>query len=153
MEVAGNMDVEDPPQFLLDKVVQAGRNRSRLKHLRHVISAFLTFDSFNLATVGVRGDPAAARQMTFEADDVEIGMWLRPASDQKMVLSGQVLGKSGGPIQDTSAHIDLVVEGDHIASTPLSSWGEFTFSDLPQGTWTIQIYFRDRMVQISPLLG
>src|SRR5215472_2990534 len=60
MEVAGNMDVEDPPQFLLDKVVQAGRNRSRLKHLRHVISAFLTFDSFNLATVGVRSDPAAA---------------------------------------------------------------------------------------------
>src|SRR5215472_10572831 len=77
MEVAGSMDMEDPPQFLLDKVVQAGHNRSRLRYLSNVISALLTFDSLNLSPVGVRSDPAAARQMTFEGDDVEIGIWLR----------------------------------------------------------------------------
>lgn len=152
MEVAADLDLEDPPPSVMQKVIQAGRNRSRLRQLQNVISALLTFDSFNVAPVGVRAEaPAASRQMTFEADGVEIGLWLRPASNEKMTLSGQVSGKSSGPIHDSAAHADLVVDGDHIRSTPLSAWGEFSFAELPDTPCSLQVYFRDRVLRISPI--
>jgi hypothetical protein len=151
MEAAAAMDLQDPPQSVMDKVLQAGRNTSRLKQLRNVVAALLTFDSFSLAPVGVRSEGAASRQMTFEGDGIEIGIWLRPSSDQKITLSGQVSGKSSGPIQDTSAHVDLVVEGDHIRSTPLSTWGEFVFPYVPDTPCSLQVYFRDRVLRISPI--
>jgi hypothetical protein len=151
MEVASELDLQDPPQSVMDKVLQFGRNPSRLRQLGNVIAALLTFDSFNLAPVGVRSEGTASRQMTFEAEGIEVGIWLRPSSDQKVTLSGQVSGKSSGPIQDTSAHVDLVVEGDHIKSTPLSAWGEFVFPDLPNTPCSLQVYFRDRVLRISPI--
>jgi len=151
MEVATDLDLQDPPQSVMEKVLQAGRNTSRLKQLGNAISALLTFDSFTMAPVGIRGQQTASRQMTFEGEDIEIGIWLRPSPDQKMTISGQVSGKSSGPIQDTSARVDLVVEGDHIRSTPLSSWGEFVFPDLPTIPCGLQIYFRDRVLRISPI--
>lgn len=151
MEVAGGMDLQDPPQSVMDKVIQAGRNPSRLKQLRNVITALLTFDSLNLVPAGIRSGAAASRQLTFQTDDIEIGIWLRPLSGQKMTLSGQVLGKSSGPVQDTSAYVDLIVEGDHIRSTPLSAWGEFMFTDLPETPCSLQFYFRDRVLRIFPI--
>jgi hypothetical protein len=150
MEVAADMDIIEPPQSVMDKVLDAGRNTSRLKQLRNAITALLTFDSLSLAPVGVRSE-SASRQMTFEADGVEVGLWLRPLPENKLTISGQVSGKSSGPVQDTSAHVDLVVDGDHVKSTPLSSWGEFVFHDLPNGPCGLQIHFRDRVVNI-PLL-
>jgi hypothetical protein len=152
MEVATDLELQDPPESAMEKVLQLGRNNSRLLKFRKVISALLTFDSFNLAPVGVRAETTTtSRQMTFEADGVEIGLWLRPAANQKMTLSGQVTGESSGPIQDSSAHADLVMDGDHIQSTPLSTWGEFSFSELPAGPCSLQVYFRDRVLRISPI--
>src|SRR3954469_17543562 len=73
MQVAADMDIVEPPQSVMDKVLDAGRNTSRLKQLRNAITALLTFDSFSLAPVGVRSE-SASRQMTFEADGVEVGL-------------------------------------------------------------------------------
>jgi hypothetical protein len=151
MEVAADLELQDPPQSVMDKVIQAGRNKSRLKQLRNVITALLTFDSFKLAPVGVRSEGTSSRQMTFDGEGVEVGVWLRPLPEQKMAISGQVSSKSSGPIQDTSAYVDLVVDGDHVKSTPLSSWGEFVFHDLPQIPCSLQIYFRDRVMRIEPI--
>src|SRR6516164_7410158 len=66
MEVATELDQQDPPQSVMDKVLQIGRNRSRLKQLRNVVMTMLIFDSFrNMAPEGIRSSEAASRQMTF----------------------------------------------------------------------------------------
>ena len=150
MEVATDLELQDPPASVMEKVIKVGRNKSGLRQFRKVISALLTFDSFTLAPVGVRSEAAGtSRQMTFEADGVEIGLWLRPTANRKTALSGQVTGKSSGPIQDSSAHADLVVDGDHIRSAPLSAWGEFSFPEVPDTPCNLQVYFRDRVLQVS----
>lgn len=151
MELTTDLDMQDPPQSVMDTVIQFGRNTSRLRQLGNVITALLTFDSLRLAPAGVRSEGASSRQMTFTADGMEVGVWLRALPDLKMTLSGQVSGQSSGPIQDASAYVDLVVDGDHIKSTPLSSWGEFVFQDLPQMTCSLQINFRDQVLQVSAI--
>jgi hypothetical protein len=136
----------------MDSVLRLGRNSSRIKQLRIAVVAFLTFDSFKEpALAGVRRTEAASRQMTFEAGDVEIGVSLQRSAGQILTLSGQVLGKSSGPIQDPTAHVDLVVKGDHIQTASLSPWGEFVFSDLPNSQYDLQIYILDRILQIRSL--
>ena len=101
-----------------------------------------------------RGNPSrrdGIEALTFEADDVEIGIWLRPSQDQSLTLLGQILDKSSGPIQDPSAYVDLVAEGDHIKTSPLNPWGEFVFTELPKNPYGLQFHFHDRVVQIPSL--
>jgi hypothetical protein len=153
MEVAAQMGPQEsayePPQSVMDTVLRLGRDTSRLKQLRNAIVALLTFDSFNsLAPVGVRRGEMTSRQMTYESDDVEIGIWLRRSDDRSLTLSGQVLHKSSGPVQDPSGYVDLVVEGDHFRTSPLSPWGEFVFTDLPKTQYSLQLFFLDKVLHI-----
>jgi hypothetical protein len=156
MEVAAGLGAQEPtyepPQSVMDKVLGMGRNTSRLKQFGNVIVALLTFDSFNdLAPVGVRRSEATSRQVTYETDDVEIGIWLRRAEDRTLTLSGQVLDKSSGSIHDPSGHVDLVVEGDHIRTSSLSPWGEFVFTEVPKTQYSLQVYFLNRVLHILSL--
>jgi hypothetical protein len=142
----------EPPADLLDKVHRVGRNPGRMKQLRSFIVAALTFDSFtNLAPAGVRRSEAASRQMTYEAEGIEIGLWVRRAEDRSLMLTGQVVRKSDGPVQDPAAHVDLVVEGDHIATSLLSKWGEFAFSNVPQSPYDLQVSVLNQVVRIPSL--
>jgi hypothetical protein len=140
----------EPPQSVMDKVLHLGRP-SRLKQLQNFIVASLTFDSFrDLASVTVRGE-AASRQMTYEAREFEIGLWLRRSEDRTLTLTGQVLSKAG-PIKDSSAHVDLLIDGEHIRSSPLSPWGEFSFPDLPENRFGLYISFSDQVLRIPSIL-
>ena len=149
MEVAAGLGPQEladqPPKSLMNQVLRIGRNRSRLKQWRNLAVAV------EHAPVGIRHGEPASRQMTFEADDLEIGVWLRPGQDQTLTLLGQILDKSSGPIQDPSAYVDLVAEGDHIKTSPLSQWGEFGFTELPKTPYGLQFHFHDRVVQIPSL--
>ena len=139
----------EPPESVMEKVLQLGRNPSRLRQLRNAVVALLTFDSFKQpAPAGTRSSKASSRQMTFEALDVEVGVLLRRSDDRTFSLSGQVLDKASGPITDPAAQVDLVVDGDHLMSSSLSPWGEFVFSAVPNGPYGLQIYLLDQMVEI-----
>jgi hypothetical protein len=152
MEIAAELDPHDPPQSAVDKAVQIGRNAPRLKQLRNIIVALLTFDSFSdLAPVGVRRSETGSRQMTFEGEGMEVGIRLQSSENKTLTLSGQVSDKSSGPIQDASARIDLVLDGDHVRTSGLSQWGEFIFSAVPKAQYTLQVYFLDRVLQIPSL--
>ena len=152
MEIATELDPDGPPQSVVDRAVQIGRSGFGLKQLRKVIVALLTFDSFkDLAPAGIRSSESASRQMTFEAEGLEIGLWLQPSANKTMTLSGQVSDKLSGPIKDDSARVDLVVEGDHVQSASLSSWGEFLFTEMPEDAYGLQVYFSDRVLQIPSL--
>jgi len=136
----------------MDGVLKLGRSASRLKQLREALVACLTFDSFSdPVPSGVRRNDAASRQMTYEADDLEIALWLRRSEGQTATLTGQVLSKSGGPVQDESAFVDLVAEGDHVSTSPLSPWGEFVFPDLPQTQYGLQLSVAGRVMRIPSL--
>jgi hypothetical protein len=142
----------EPPQSVMDKVLRLGQ-ASRLKQVRNFIVASLTFDSFrDLASLAVRGADVASRQMTYEAEDFEIALWLRRSEDRTLTLTGQVLSKSSGPIKESSARVDLVFEGDHMKTSPLSPWGEFSFPDLPQTGFGLYVSFHDRVLRIPSIL-
>jgi hypothetical protein len=142
----------EPPKSVMDNVLALGRNSSRLKQVSNAIVALLTFDSFKeLAPAGVRHSKPMSRQMTYEHGDLEIGLWLRSSEDRTMTVSGQVLDKLSGPIQDSSGRVDLVFEGEHIKTTFLSSWGEFVFTGLPKNHYSLQVFVLDRVLQIPSL--
>jgi hypothetical protein len=156
MEVAAELGPRElayePPKSLMDNVLALGRNKSLLKQVSNAIVALLTFDSFkDLAPAGVRHSKPMSRQLTYEGDDLEIGLWVRRSEDRTMTVSGQVLDKSSGPIQDASGHVDLVFEGEHIRTTPLSPWGEFVFTGLPKNQYSLQVFVLDRVLQIPSL--
>src|SRR5437867_1839649 len=91
---------DDPPESIMEKVLQLGRNRSRLTQLRNAVVALRTFDSFKQpAPAGARSIGASSRQMTFEALDVEARVLLRWSDEETLSLSGQLLNKSSGPIE------------------------------------------------------
>ena len=156
METASGLGAKEPsyepPKSVMDNVLSLGRP-SRLKQLRNFVVASLTFDSFkDLASVPVRTEGATARQMTYEAEEFEIGLWLRWSGDRTLTLTGQVLSKTAGPIKESSAHVDLVIDGDHIKTATLSPWGEFSFPDLPQTRFGLHVSFLDRVLRIPSIL-
>lgn len=142
----------EPPQPALDAVLHYAKRPDYLKKFRNFIVASLTFDSLsNLATAGVRHSEGVSREMTFETSDTEIAVSIRLSGNQKINLAGQVSQKNGSPIDDPSAQVQLVQEGDHIASSPLSAWGEFVFPDLTDTPYSLQIQLADRVVRIPRL--
>jgi hypothetical protein len=141
----------EPPEEALQNVLRLAAP-SRLKQLSNFLIATFTFDSFSApATAGVRAAGAASRQMTYEADDLEIALWLRRSENQTVTLTGQISSRMSGAIEDASGKVELVVKGDHIKSSPLSKWGEFLFPDLPQTQYGLYVSLLDRVVLI-PLL-
>jgi hypothetical protein len=142
----------EPPQTVMDAVLLLARSEARLKQLSNVLTAMLTFDSFReTVPAGVRLDESTSRHMTYEGGEIEIQLWLRRSEDQTVILTGQVLTKSGTPIDDQLASVDFVVAGDHIKSSPLSPWGEFVFPDLFVTPCDLQISLRDLLVRIPSL--
>jgi hypothetical protein len=140
----------EPPQALVDNVLRFGQPQL-LKKIRNFIVASLTFDSMtSAAPVGVRRTESTSREMTYQAGDLSIALSVQRSGDGKRSLTGQVLGPHS-PMDDISAHADLVVDGDHVANSPLSNWGEFRFQDLPEGTCGLRIQIADRTISIPKL--
>src|SRR5262249_3936091 len=145
----GSREVEyEPPKSVLDDVLRFGRSPQYLKKLRNFIVASITFDSFNnLAPVGVRSTENASRELTYDADEFEISLSLRPYEDRKITLMGQVIGRYT-VIDDPNAHVELVLDGEHIAKSTLSSWGEFVFPDLDKAPYHLRVHIHDRVIGI-----
>lgn len=142
----------EPPQEVLESVLSLGRRPGHFKQISNFVIASLTFDSSNsLAIAGVRHSESASREMTFETAYLEIAISIRPSGTRKITLTGQVLQKNASPIDDPFAEIQLVQEGDNIASSPLSAWGEFVFADLKDTPYCLQILLGDHIVRIPSL--
>jgi hypothetical protein len=149
-ELAASEVEHEPPQALVDSVLRFGQPQL-LRKIRNFIVASLTFDSLTSATpVGVRRTENASREMTYQAEDLEIALSLRRSANGKMTLTGQVLGQDS-PMDDTSARADLVLDGDHFATSPLTNWGEFAFQDVPEGPCGLRIQIAGRTISVPTL--
>ena len=156
METAAELGTSEaefePPQAAVDSVLHFIERPGYLKRFSNFIVASLTFDSLlSPATSGVRRSESGTREITFETADMEIALSIRPSGNRKITLTGQVSQKNASPIDDPSAQIQLVQEGDHIANSPLSAWGEFVFPDLTDTAYSLQIQLADRVVQVPSL--
>jgi hypothetical protein len=104
--------------------------------LRSVI-ARLIFDSFyQPALAGTRGASARQLVMRVEEDfDIHIALWDEGGNRQML---GQLLPRNG---QDFSsiARFHLLKSGKKVKSTAVDEVGEFHFSDVPKGDWSLQI--------------
>jgi hypothetical protein len=150
-DLGPNEENFEPPATLTEQVLGYIQTPSLLAQLRGFVVASLSFDSFlQPAAAGVRGDDGS-RQMTYGADDFEIALWLRRAENHTLTITGQVLNKTAGSMEGSSGHVDLVVEGDHIRSSALSEWGEFSFRDLPQIAYSLHISIPNRVMCIPNL--
>lgn len=149
MASLGSDELEyEPPAHAVEKVIEIGRREGLADRVRTAVVAALTFDSFNdLLPANVRKSDAGSRQMTYEADGLEISLWMRRSEDQSLTLIGQILDKSSGPLEGPG-HVDLIVQGDHIRMSTLSSWGEFRFDNLPSAQYSLQISFHERIVRV-----
>jgi len=140
----------EPPQAVLETVLRMGRP-GYLKKLSNFILASLTFDSaMSPAVAGVCRAEAVSREMTFDAGDLEIALSVR-RSEGTVSFTGQVLNRVSSRIEDPAARVDLIDEGDHVATTPLSNWGEFAFSDVKDARYSLQIHVLDRVIRIQEL--
>lgn len=151
-ETGSDERVYEPPEAAIENVLRLVRQPGQLKRLGKFVTASLTFDSStSVARAGVRRAESASREVTFEADDVEIAISFRPSGQRKLTVAGQVLMKDSSPVETDSARAEIVQEGDHIESCPLSQWGEFIFPDLADGEYSLQIHLRDRTIRIPAL--
>ena len=86
-----------------------------------------------------------------KAGDLEIAISLGRSENRRMTVTGQVLTAASQPIEDPSARIDLLIERDHVATSPLSPWGEFVFPDLDEADYGLQLDLSDRLITIPKL--
>jgi hypothetical protein len=149
----GPHEVEyEPPKAALDHVLRFGRSPQYLKKLRNFIVASLTFDSFNSpAPVGVRSTANASHEQTYETNEFEVSLSSRPSEDRKFTLMGQVVGKHNDKIEDSDAYVDLISDGDHVAKSTLSSWGEFIFPDVDAAQYRLQVHIGDLVIWIPQI--
>jgi hypothetical protein len=104
------------------------------------IAAAIVFDSFlQPAMAGARGSSggAAARQLVMRAEDFDIHIKIWGEPNHKRVL-GQVLPRKGQDFVGTAA-FHLLRSEERIASTRSDEMGEFEFTDVSEGEWSLQI--------------
>jgi hypothetical protein len=141
----------EPPKAVLDDVLRLGSSPQYLKKLRNFIVASLTFDSFNRpAPAGVRSTASPFHELTFDTKEFEVSLSFRPAEDHKVTLIGQVIAKYD-KIDDPDAYVDLVLDGDHIAKSILSVWGEFLFPDVDEALYRLHVNIGDSVICIPQL--
>ncbi len=103
-----------------------------------LIWASLVFDSFfEPALAGGRGAAAAARQLVMRAEEFDIHIKIWGELDHRQML-GQILPRSETRFVE-SAKLHLMQNGERIETATADETGEFHFTDLPEGSLSIQI--------------
>jgi hypothetical protein len=110
------------------------QQESRLT-LRSVI-ATLIFDSFQQpAFVGARG--TSARQLVMHAEDFDVHIMLWGDAAERQML-GQLLPRNG-QVPPPIARFHLIQNGKKVRTTAVDELGEFHFTDIPEGDWSLEV--------------
>jgi len=95
------------------------------------------FDSLDRATfTGTRG-AADARHLVLRAEafDIHVKIWGEPPGRE---MVGQILAR-GAAIPVGGARLQLLRDGERLATTIADKLGEFKFSGVPEGVLSLQI--------------
>lgn len=145
-----------PPQSLVRRAIAAfNRQRSRAQQ-RLTESAVASFDSWTqVAALGARG-VAAEHQLLYSLDTFDLDLQIAPAEPgQPAVVRGQILGDPAQPDGVEGITIRVLHEGEELALRLTDELGRFSISNLPPGSYTLQVVLeeRDILIEDVPLIG
>ncbi len=143
----------DPPADLVGRIMTAVRRRKARRAERPCYRPPLRFDSWTRwAALGMRGTPQE-RLLLFSEDAFDFDVQIAKGETAgTFVLRGQVLGKESPP--GTLEGIELhVVNADGVTRRGLTDEvGCFSFTQLPEGAYSVHIIFDDRDVVLDPVV-
>jgi hypothetical protein len=140
--------IENAPAELVKSAKDLFRQRAaatrKPSSLSRIVAA-LTFDSLTAAPAyGLRSQAGAGRQLVYSTETRDLDVRISEEND-KWHVSGQVPGS----LCDTG-HASL--EGDSFSATAkLNELCEFSFSSVPDGTYTLALHLLDVIIEIPPL--
>lgn len=140
-----------PPPGVLQRAIAAHREKtaSERRPLLRVLAEMLFDSRLQLSPMATRG-AAHARQMLFATPQVDIDLSVTP-EHQEHHLVGQILDRAQAD-QYPSAFVSLQNEtGSLLRSMETDSLGQFTFRQIPPGTYDLVIDLEDQEVSITGL--
>lgn len=142
-----------PPADLVSRVMTAVRRRKARRAERPRYWPALRFDSWTRwAALGMRGTPQE-RLLLFSEDTFDFDVQIaKGGTAGTFVLRGQVLGKESPPgaLEGIELH---VVNADGVTRRGLTDEvGCFSFTQLPEGTYSVHVIFDDRDIVLDPVV-
>jgi hypothetical protein len=138
-----------PPADLHASLLQVYRP-SPLTGLLRQVQALLTFDSAaQMAPMaGVRSAETRSRQMIFACDMAEVAMTVRPSRQaDRLDVNGQVFPRD---LPSVDALVVQIARADDLLDISLTNdVGEFSFTELPPGAYTLSMSAGDNEVAIE----
>lgn len=135
---------EDAPPAVITRALALLRPVHPIMEVLQRIWATLRFDSAQMTpALGLRSGQAQARQLLFQADDLDLDLRVTP-SGSGWAVSGQVLGP-------TTAGLVELQGSTATTDTLLDDLGEFTLPSVPPGVYTLVLRFPSREVGIAAL--
>jgi len=152
--IVGAMRGEDlvtPSSSLIDRILTAFRRKQARLPERPHRRATLQFDSWTkLAPLGVRGTPQE-RQILFSEDEYDLDLQIaRDVESDTFVLRGQILDGEAQPYGLEG--IELCLSSSCIDRYGLTdTLGRFSFSQLSQGDYSLQVILEDQDIFVEPV--
>ena len=127
--------------------------RPKLKERIGQAIASLIFDSFALpALAGVRSSETGNRQLLYRAGDYSIDVQIASSEETRAVLIGQILREGESNFESVSGLKLEIVQGKRpVSSSVTDEMGEFKFSGVEHGVYTLRIELSEGSITIPDL--
>jgi hypothetical protein len=144
-------DLDAPSPNLVERILTAFRRKQARLPERPHRRATLQFDSWTkMAPLGVRGT-SQERQVLFSEDEYDLDLQIaRDADTDTFVLRGQILDGQAQPYGLEG--IKLYLSGSSADRYGLTDkLGRFSFSQLSQGDYSLQVTLEDQDILVEPV--
>jgi hypothetical protein len=141
-----------PPENVLRRAVEIsqGRRESSLPKPWMRVVAALSFDSrLQLSAAATRG-PVRGRQMLFTTEQVDIDLQIKPGRTDSDLLGQMLSTRSSGEVLPAFVSLQSNA-GIPLRATETDSLGQFTFRQIPSGTYDLVFDLENQEVAITGL--
>jgi hypothetical protein len=145
-------DLDAPSPNLIKRILTAFQRKQARLSQRPRRQATLQFDSWTRAApLGVRGTPQE-RQLLFSESAYDLDLQVvRDSEAETFMLRGQVLDGDAQPYGLEG--IELCLAGADTERYGLTDQlGRFSFSQIPKGTYSLQVILEDQDILLEPVL-
>lgn len=147
-------DLVEPQPSLIQRTLAAFRRQRRRMEDRPQRTAMLTFDSWaKTAPVGVRRGMPANHQLLFTENDLDLDVQVsNDETSGLFILRGQLLEVST-QLNNLEGIEVLLTDPEGISQRGLTDeLGQFTFSYLAQGTYSLQVALDDSDLKLETIV-
>ena len=141
-----------PPENILKRAIDIahGRREFALRKPWLRVVAALSFDSrLQLSSVGTRGT-ARGRQMLFTTEQVDIDLQIKPGHTDSDLMGQMLSTSSSGEVLPAFVSLQSSA-GTWLRATETDSLGQFTFRQIPSGSYDLVFDLENQEVAITGL--